>query len=337
MRQFLAVILTSVVISGPASAQKVVDEIVARVNVEIVLKSEYESAKTELRGLIQREGVQGPQVEREYEERLKNLLRDMVDQSLLMQKAKEMDLNADLEVVKSLERLRQEYNFSTTELLEKAIVEQGSTVEDFKQNIRSQYLSSQVLGREVDSKIVVTTEQIRNYYETHTKDFDRPEGVRLREITVLTKDKTPEQAAQQKQKAEEALAAIKRGDDFVQVVQKYSESQSVQNGGDLGFFQKGQLAKFLEDVAARIEKGQVSELLTLEDAFMIVKVEDKHSGGILAFELAQDEIQDRLWRERRAPRIREYLTRLRTEGFVEIRDGYVDTGAAGKISEAKSQ
>jgi peptidyl-prolyl cis-trans isomerase SurA len=231
-----------------------------------------------------------------------------------------------------MERLRQENNIPTMEALEKAIVDQGTTVEDFKQSIRSQYLSSQVLGREVDSKIIVTTEEIRNYYETHKQDFDRPEGVRLREITILSGPS----AEQQKQKADEALAAAKRGDDFVELARKYSESQTAEQGGDLGFFQKGQLAKFLEDAAAKLDKGQVSDLLTLQDAFMIVKLEDKHTGGILAFELAQDEIQDRLWRERRAPKIREYLSRLRTEGFVEVRDGYADTGAAG-ISAASQE
>ncbi len=338
MRQFLAAILALVFISSPAWAQqKVVDEIIARVNAEIILKSEYEAGKKELRDLLQRrDNLTGAQLEREYEEGLKSLLRDMVDQSLLLQKAKEMDMNADLEVIKSMERLRQENNIATMEALEQAIIAQGTSLDDFKQSIRTQYLSSQVLGREVDSRIVITTEQLRTYYEEHKQEFDRPEGVRLSEITILTQEKTPAQIEEQKKKAEEALAAIKRGDDFVTVAQKYSESQTAPDGGGLGFFQKGQLAKFLEDQAAKLEKGQVSELLALQDAFMIVKVDDKHTGGILAFDLAQAEIQDRLWRERRAPRIREYLTKLRTEGFVEIRSGYTDTGAA-PASEAKSQ
>ncbi len=340
MRQFPAAILALVFISSPAWAQqKVVDEIVARVNAEIILKSEYENAKKELRDLLQkRDNLQGAQLEKEYEDSQKNLLRDMVDQSLLLQKAKEMDMNADLEVIKSMERLRQENSIPTMEALEQAIIAQGTSLDDFKQSIRTQYLSSQVLGREVDSKIVITTEQLRSYYEAHKQEFDRPEGVRLSEITILTQEKVPAQAELQKKKAEDALAALKRGDDFVEVAKKYSESQTAQDGGGLGFFQKGQLAKFLEDQAAKLEKGQVSDLLTLQDAFMIVKLDDKHNGGILPFELAQSEIQDRLWRERRAPRIREYLTKLRSEGFVEIRSGYTDTGAAGSVaSEAKSQ
>lgn len=338
MRYVLAVILTTM-LSAPAWAQKTIEEIVAKINNEVILKSEYEAAKQQLRQQLaqqaQQQGLQGAQLEREFAEQSRHLLRSMIDQILILQKAKDMGLNADLEVIKNMEKLRQEYNFPSLEALEKAIVDQGSTIEDFKQNIRSQYLSGQVLGREVDSRIIVTTDDIRNHYESHKKDFDRPEGVRIREITIITEKKTPQEIEQQRKKAEDALAAVKRGDDFAEVAQKYSESDTAQDGGELGFFAKGQLAKPLEEAAAKLEKGQAGEILTVQGGFMIIKLEDKHTGGVLALELARDEIQDLLWRQRRAPKIREYLTKLRTEGFVQVNQGYEDTGAPPKISQAK--
>ena len=67
---------------------------------------------------------------------------------------------------------------------------------------------------------------------------------------------------------------------------------------------------------------------------MIVKVADKHDGGLLSFELAQNEIANRLYAERQGPKIREYLLKLRNDGFVEVRDGYVDTGAAPKTAQS---
>jgi len=106
----------------------------------------------------------------------------------------------------------------------------------------------------------------------------------------------------------------------------------------LGFFPKGQLAKALEDGVASLEKGQATDLLTLPYGFVILKVDDKHAGGILPFELAQKEITDILFQQNVQPKIREYLTRLRTEGFIEIKPGYVDAGAPpekpAKLSEA---
>src|SRR5262249_23729401 len=148
------------------------------------------------------------------------------------------------------------------------------------------------------------------------KDFDRPAGIRLREITILTDNRSPEGIEQQRKKTEEALAAIKKGDDFGQVAAKYSESDTAQNGGDLGFYTKDQLNDVFRPVAEKLEKGQVSDIVTLPGAFMIIKLDDKHDGGILPFELAQKEVFDYLWRQAVPGKIRDYLTKLRADGFV---------------------
>src|SRR5207244_10970032 len=123
-----------------------------------------------------------------------------------------------------------------------------------------------------------------------------------------------------KNKIEEALANVKKGDNFAEVASKYSESQTAQEGGDLGFFIKGELAAPLEAAASKLARGQVSDVLTLNGAFMILKVEDKHEGGILPFELAQKEIQDILFQQSVQPKIREYLTKLRSDGFIKVAD-----------------
>src|SRR5207247_4011785 len=164
-------------------------------------------------------------------------------------------------------------------------------------------------------------------------------GIRVREISVSTKDRGPAEIESQRKKIEEALAAVKKGDNFAEVAAKYSESQNAQEGGDLGFFAKGDLAKPLEDVVSNLEKGQVSDIITLNDGFMILKVEDKHEGGTLPFELAQKEIQDILWTQGVQPKIREFLTKLRADGFVRIADGYADLGQPAKntkISQNKN-
>jgi peptidyl-prolyl cis-trans isomerase SurA len=329
-----------IVIAGAVLAQnKTVDEIVARVNGDIILKSEFENAKTALRSeLAQGQKLQGAQLEQAVAEQSKNVLRDLIDQNLLLQQAKDMGLNADLEVVKTMERMRQEYKFDTLEALEKAIAEQNLNVDDYKQQIRTRYLTSQVLGREVYPRIIITTEEIRKYYDANVKNFDRPAGVQLSEITISTENKTPEELAAQKKKAEEALAAVKKGDDFGETARKFSEAPTAQDGGILGFFPQGQLAKTLEDAVAPLEKGQTTGLLELPYGFVILKVDDKHNGGTLSFELAQKEITDVLFQQNVLPKVREYLTKLRTDGFIEIKPGYVDAGAPpekpAKVSEA---
>ena len=328
-------------IAGNALGQKTVEEIVVRVNGDIILKSELETARNTLRTeLAQQQKLQGAQLEQAIAEQSKNLLRDLIDQNLLLQQAKDAGLNSDLEVVKTMERMRQEYKFETMEVLEKAISEQGYNLDEYKQNIRTRYLTTQVLSREVYPKIIVTTEEIRNYYDANLKNFDRPAGLRVSEITIFTENKPAGEIASQKKKAEDALAEVKNGGEFAQVAQKYSEAPTANDGGDLGFFVKGELAKPLEDVASQLAKGQTSDIITMPYGFVILKLDDKHDGGILSLDIAQREVTDVLWQQRLQPKIREYLTKLRSEGFIEVRPGYVDSGAvpekSTKVSEVNS-
>src|SRR5207244_11849269 len=234
------------------------------------------------------------------------------------------------ELIKTKEQLRQERHLESMEELEKAIVAQGYTVDEFNQNIKTRYLTSQVLQREVYGRVVITTEEMKKYYDANIKAFVRHEGIRVREISVYTENRGPDEIESQRKKIEEALAAVKKGDNFAEVASKYSESQTAQEGGDLGFFVKGELAQPLEEVASKLNKGQVSEVITLKGALMILKVEDKHDGGILPFELAQKEIQDSLWQQGVQPKIREFLTKLRSDGFIKLAEGYTDIGQPGK-------
>jgi peptidyl-prolyl cis-trans isomerase SurA len=338
----MTAILLLITLLAPVQA-KTIDEIVAWVNGDIILKSDYETRKAQIRKELSEpaprgRGLQGAQLEQAFGEATKTLMRDLIDETLLLQQAKEMGLTADLEVVKTMEQLRQERKLASMEDLEKAIVAQGMQVDEFKQNIKTRYLTSQVLQREVYGRVVVTQDELKKYYEANTKNFDRPAGIRVREISVYTENRGPAEIESQKKKIEEALAAVKKGDNFAEVATKYSESQTAQEGGDLGFFVKGELAAPLEEAASKLARGQVTDVLTLNGAFMILKVEDKHEGGILPFELAQKEISDILFQQGVQPKIREFLTKMRSDGFIKVGEGYSDAGTPAKnakVSENK--
>src|SRR5688572_13977140 len=200
----LAIILTISMSTVSSGQQTTLEEIVARVNNDIILRSELERAHKELRDGLTQEGLQGAQLEQAISQQSKNVLRDLIDQSLLLQVARDAGLNADLEVTKALEQLRQENNLPSPEALEIEIEKQGYNLEDFKQGMRTRFLTQQVVSREVGSRIIITTEDLRNYYETNMKEFDRPEGVGLQEIVIVTENVPPNELAGKKQKAEEA-------------------------------------------------------------------------------------------------------------------------------------
>jgi parvulin-like peptidyl-prolyl isomerase len=339
---FAAVLLITTFLTGISFAQtKTIEEIVAWVNNDVILKSEYEARRAQLREDLARPAPQGPglkgaQLEQAFNEQSKLVLQILIDEALILQQAKEMGLSAETEVIKAMDKLRQEQKLDSFEALEKAIVASGYNIEDFKQGIRLQYLTEQVMSREVYPRVVVTTEEGKKYYDSHIKDFDRPAGIRVREIIVLTENRGPELIEAQRKKAEEALAAVKKGDDFAEVAAKYSESDTAAQGGDLGFYAKGELAPALEEITNKLDKGQVSDIIPVQGGFMILKVDDKHNGGLLPFDLAQKEVFNILWQQAVRPKQREYLTKLRSDGFVRTAEGYIDAGAATDKTATKN-
>jgi peptidyl-prolyl cis-trans isomerase SurA len=334
-----AAIVLSAFAGDAAFAQtKTLESIIAWVNSDIILKSEYDKRLKEIREELGRAKLQGPQLEKAFADQSKGALEQMINETLLLQQAKDMGLTADIEVLKALEKMRQDNKLESQEALEKEIVSQGYTLDEVKQNIRVKVLSDRVLQREVYPKVTITNDEVRKYYDAHTKDFDRPAGIRLREITVITENRGPEEIASQRKKLEEALAALKKGDDFSTVASKYSESKTANDGGDLGFIAKNELTPSLEAVVGKLDKGQVTDIVDVQGALMIFKLDDRHNGGILPFELAQREITNILYDQGIPPKVRDYLAKLRADGFVKVADGYVDTGASQKtesVSEVK--
>src|SRR4029077_5005774 len=183
---------------------KTVEEIIARVNNEIITRSEYQRARASAEDDARQEcaGKCTPeQLQVDIEERQKNVLRDLIDQSLLVQRGKDMGISVEPEVIKRLDQIRIQNNLSSMEDLEKAVSSQGVNWEDFKNNIRSGILTQRVIGSEVGSHITIAKDEVKKYYDEHQKDFIRPEQVALREIEVATEGKKESELPDLKKKA----------------------------------------------------------------------------------------------------------------------------------------
>jgi len=331
MKKALFSLGLAIVVALPAAAQQKIEQIVARVNGDIILKSEIDRELENMRGeMMQQPGMDPTKLEREMAEQSKLVLRNLIDRTLLLQIAKEANLNADTDVEKTLEDLRVERKFATREELEKAIIKDYGDLDEFKNDIRTKFLTQQVIEHEVYGRMVVTSEEMRKYYDEHQMDFDRPAGIRISEITVLVDRRLPDQVAVQRKKVEDALAAVKRGDNFEEVAEKYSEVVTAERGGDMGFVSGDLKQNLNEDIAKALEgmdKGQVTNIVEFNDAFTFFKVTDKHTGGILSFDLAQREIQYTLLSKAAPDKVRAFLTELREQAFVEVKPGFQDLGA----------
>ena len=306
---------------SPAIA-KIVERIVARVNSEIITQRTFDREKEKLRQALA-EQYSGPELEAQFREQSKNLLRDMIDQSLMVQKAKDLDINVETDVIKQLDDIRKKNNYATLEDLETAVEKDGLNYEDFKDQIRRQLLMREVIGREVGSRIQLSREDARKYYEAHKNEFKSPGMVRLGQILVTTEKRKPEEA---EKRANEALAELKAGQRFAEVAKKYSDGASAEQGGDVGFMKEGTLAPDIAAVVAKLDLNEFSNPIQTRYGYIILKVLERYSPGVPKFEEVEQRVNEVLYEEKMQPNLREYMTRLRRESYIYKAPGYVDTG-----------
>jgi peptidyl-prolyl cis-trans isomerase SurA len=308
---------------------RVVEEIVARVNNEIITYSEYQKSESELHEEVRQDcqGCGQDRLNQLYEERQKNLLRDQIDQSLLEQRAKDLGISVENDVIKRLDQVRQQNNFPTMEALQAAVEGQGMSWEDYKGNFRNQLLTQEVIGREVGSRVDIGHDDVKKYYDEHKQEFVRPEQVVLADIFLSTEGKTPEQVAVIQKKANDLLARLKKGDEFSELAKRNSEGPTAKDGGELGAFERGQLSKQLEDTVFALNKNQLTDVIQTKTGFEILKVIEHFEAGLQPVEKVEPEIENRIYAERMAPILRNYLAELREESYVVVKPGYVDTAA----------
>ncbi len=182
-------------------------------------------------------------VDEVYKDKQKDLLRDLIDQALLVERAKDMGISVETDVIKRLDELRKQNNLGSMEEMEKEVEKQGLSWEDFKTQIRNNLLTQEVIRREVGSHINIPSDEVKKYYDEHQKDFVRPEQVVLSEIFLSTEGKSPEEMSSVEKKAEDLRNRVVKGEDFNEIAKHFSEGSTAKDGGNLGTFEHGQLSK----------------------------------------------------------------------------------------------
>jgi peptidyl-prolyl cis-trans isomerase SurA len=329
-----------------SSADTVVEEIIARINNEIVTRTEYIRSRDQLKQEIQQQNPAN--ADRAFAERQRDVLRDLIDQQLLLQKGKDLGITGDTELIKRLDEMRKQMNLGTMEELEKAAEAQGASYEDFKQNLRNQIITQRVIGQEVGSHLSVNKEDEKKFYEEHRAEMEQPEQVRLSEILIAPKtaappassaDAKPEpppaaetQAALDaaKAKAQDLVDQIKKGAKFDELAKKNSDGPSAKDGGDLSYFKRGTLSKELEDKVFAMKAGENTDVIRTKQGYVILQVTEHQMAGIPPLKEVEPRIQDALYMQKLQPALRVYLTTLREDAFIDIKNGYVDSGASAK-------
>jgi peptidyl-prolyl cis-trans isomerase SurA len=330
--------------SHPAAPQSpyggtTVEEIVARVNDQIITRSDYDRAMTELDSEAHQKGASMQEISAAH----KDLLRNLIDQQLWLSKGKELGITGETELVNRLNEIRKQYNLETMEDLEKAAKEQGVSFEDFKANIRNGIITQEVMRQEVGKRIQFTPGEAERYFEAHKQEYAQTESVTLAEILVSTGTPAPSATtpggaqpddatalAAAQVKANDIEARLHAGGDFSQLAKSFSDGPTAAEGGDLGQFHRGALAKVLEDQTFALKAGQYTEPIRTRQGFVILKVVEHIPGGVPAYKDVEQQVEENFYMARMEPAMRGYLTTMREQAFIETKPGYTDSGASAK-------
>ncbi len=315
-------------VTAGAGDPVVVEQIVAKVNGDIITRSDLARARQELEASLRQRQVPPAQIAKILAESERDLLRDKIDNLLLIQRGKELNVNVDGEVTKYIAQIQTENKIADPEKFQAWIRDNtGMSYEDFRSELRNNFLSQRVLGQEVYSKVNIPRRQIEEYYEKNKESFVRKERVILREILISTQGMDEAGAAAAEKKARDIAARARKGERFTDLVRDYSEAISARQGGLLDPFEKGILSPELEELVWDKEKGYVTDPIRVSAGWLILRVEDHQKEGLAELSEVEGEIRDRLASEIMMPKVREYLSELRRNSFIEIRRPWVDTGA----------
>jgi peptidyl-prolyl cis-trans isomerase SurA len=352
----LCLILVALACLPALAVGQVVEEIIARVNNQIITRSEFERSKDQLREEVKQQDPNNP--DKAFADHEKDILRDLMDQQLLLDKGKDLGITGDTDLIKSLDQMRKDMKLDSLEALEKEATKQGISWEDFKQNKRNQIITQKVIGEEVGGKLSINKEEEQKFYDDHKSEMEQPEYIRLSEILVAPKPGTPsiaplpdssasaaaaqppaDEAAKAttddaaalhaaEAKANDLLKQIRDGASFEDIAKKNSDGPSAADGGALGMFKRGQLAKELEDRTFAMKAGDVTDVIRTKQGYVILKVVDHQQAGIPPMKDVLPKIMDALYYQKLQPALRAYLTKLREDAYIDVKTGYTDTGAS---------
>jgi len=263
---------------------------------------------------------------------------------LLVEKAKDLGITGEIEALKKIDELRRKMKLATIEDVAQEAQKQGISFEDFKEKIRTDIVTSQVIGREVGSHIQITNDEIQKFYKNHRPEMESPEQVRLAEILVSAQPPTPlagnpsaaspppvndpSALAQAETRARQLVDQLRRGADFAELAKKNSINPTATKGGEIGVFKRGELAKEFEDKTFSLKAGEFTDPIRFTQGYIIFKVIAHQNAGVPPLMDVENKIRDAIYSQKLEPAVRAYLTKLREEAYIDIHQGFIDSGAS---------
>jgi len=307
--------------AAPAPTSMLLEQILVKVNGDIITKTEFEARQIEA---LRRRGqaLSDDQLKQAIIETTPDILVDAVDELLLLQRGKELGYKMTEDMFKrTIENLRKENKLESDEAFAAALKQEGLDMAALRKNFERQLIINEVRKVEVMSKLGLTEEEARRYYDENKSDFTTPASITLRELvlTVPTDGKgvNVSRDEETQRKAEGALARLKAGETFEKLVAELSDSPSKANGGLVGPIQPEELAPDIKKLVDPLKPGQTTTVYRTPKGYGILKLETATKAETKPFEQARDDVANKVYEAKQRAEFDKYIRRLRSEGIIE--------------------
>ncbi len=317
-------------VSAQEAEQQVIDEVIAQVNDDVITLSMLKRESKERLEALKQSGMPEQEASAEVAKRQAELVATLVNETLLLQKGKELELAGDVEaeVNRRMLEVAKEQGIPTIEKLDEAMRASGVDPVLTRQTLRTELMKQAVIQQEVDRKVFFapTLPELQKYFQEHPEKFRKPENVTISEIYLSLAGKNE---ADVKARANELVAQLRAGADFAKVAAANSERESngiriaTQNGGKVGAFEMPSLR---EDIAASIKNvkvGGISDPLRTNEGYQIFRVDERTPESTTAT-FNENRVREAIAAEKSVQAREDYLQNLRNEAYIKIGDSYGD-------------
>lgn len=294
--------------------QDLVEAIVAVVNDDIITLSEYKHEYNSRMRML-RAQLRGEELIKQQEILRENLLESMITDILLLQEARKLNLNVTEQVRMTLENIKRENNLTSDEELKRALAQQGIAYEDFIKQMEQNMMKQNIIFNKVGSKIAIDDSEIVSYYKVHQEDFIEPIEYTLKMIYVAGEGKSAEEIESKKEQIDQK---IETNEDFGDVAGEFSEGPEKDSQGDLGSYKKGELQQELEQAVENLDVGAVTPWLSMQGAWVRLKLVEKKDRRLKEFQEVRKEIEGIIFEERQQEELEKYMMEIRSKSYIKI-------------------
>jgi len=315
------------VLTAVSMRAEVVEQVLVKVNGEIFTKTDLETRQVAaLRQMGQqvdpKTDPSDAQLKKMLDDVTPQLLVNIVDEMLLVQRGHELGYTMSNERFQSIvDSIKKDNKINTEEEFQAALKQENMTLSDLRQNLEKQMIVSQVQQNEVLSRIAVSDEEARRYYDAHKSEFTSPQTVTLREIFVAVPgDGVTLNVGRDEEAREKAESIRKRalgGESFEKLAADLSDAPSKANAGLIGPLNLNDLSQDIRNLLAPMKPGDVTEVLRSPKGYQLLKLESMSVAELMPFDKARDQISERVFTGKRNEEFQKYLQKLRGQAIIE--------------------